>query len=174
MDWCGGDGPPYWICDVTSGRLLGNHLFPKWRPEATSPHSQDSGRKLLHHKSKIAAGSDVTTTVSDVTTISISYLEVPSQIQDGRPSPPHRPTECTSYTIDSSIEFPHLWPRWLFQHSPCIYGGTVHQIGFKFGEIMMPPGICLTHWGRDKVDAISRFLEWKYLNSDWNFTEVCS
>ena len=38
----------------------------------------------------------------------------------------------------------------------------------------------LTHWGRDKMAAISRryfqvhFPEWKCLNSDWNFTQVCS
>ena len=38
----------------------------------------------------------------------------------------------------------------------------------------------LTHWGRDKWPSFSRrhfqlrFLEWKCLNSDWNFTEFCS
>ena len=38
----------------------------------------------------------------------------------------------------------------------------------------------LTHWGRDKMNTISQttfqahFHEWKCLNSDWNFTEVCS
>ena len=38
----------------------------------------------------------------------------------------------------------------------------------------------LTHWGRDKRAAVPRrhfemdFLEWKCLNIDWNFTEVCS
>ena len=35
----------------------------------------------------------------------------------------------------------------------------------------------LTHWGRDKMAAVSRrhfqmhFLEWKCINFDWNFTE---
>ena len=38
----------------------------------------------------------------------------------------------------------------------------------------------LTHWGQDKMAAISRrhfqmyFLEWKCMNFDYNFTEVCS
>ena len=39
----------------------------------------------------------------------------------------------------------------------------------------------LTHWGRDKKwtpfcrrHVQVHFLEWKCLNSDWNFTEVCS
>ena len=37
----------------------------------------------------------------------------------------------------------------------------------------------LTHWGRYKMANISRqhfqmhFLEWKYMNFDWYFTEVC-
>ena len=41
-------------------------------------------------------------------------------------------------------------------------------------------GKMLTHWGRDKMAAISRqhiqmqFIEWKCLNFDWNFTEVFS
>ena len=43
-----------------------------------------------------------------------------------------------------------------------------------------PGGFCLTHWGLDKMAAISQttfqmhFLEWKCLNFNWNFTEVCS
>ena len=38
----------------------------------------------------------------------------------------------------------------------------------------------LRHWGREKWMPICKwhfqmhFLEWKCLNSDWNFTEVCS
>ena len=41
------------------------------------------------------------------------------------------------------------------------------------------PYLALTHWGRDKMDAILQtifwgdFPEWKCLNSDWNFIEVC-
>ena len=37
-----------------------------------------------------------------------------------------------------------------------------------------------THWGQDKVVEISRstfemhFLEWKYMNFDWYYIEVCS
>ena len=40
--------------------------------------------------------------------------------------------------------------------------------------------VSLTHWGRDKMAAISRrhfqiyFLEWKCMNFDWDFTEICS
>ena len=40
--------------------------------------------------------------------------------------------------------------------------------------------LILTHWGRDKLDQLRRrhfqvhFLEWKYLISHKNFTEVCS
>ena len=42
------------------------------------------------------------------------------------------------------------------------------------------PGFHLTHWGRDKWTPFGRrhfqmhFLEWKCLNSYYNFTKVCS
>ena len=44
------------------------------------------------------------------------------------------------------------------------------------------PSACLpfTHWGRDKMAAISQttfsntFLEWKYMNFAYDFTEVCT
>ena len=41
-------------------------------------------------------------------------------------------------------------------------------------------GAVLTHWGRNKMAAIfqttfsNAFFEWKCMNFDWNFTEICS
>ena len=45
---------------------------------------------------------------------------------------------------------------------------------------LMPNASLLTHWGRDKWAPFSRrhfqmyFLEWKCMDFDWDFTEVCS
>ena len=49
-----------------------------------------------------------------------------------------------------------------------------------YGQYSPFSALSLTHWGRDKMDAISQttlsnaFLEWKCFNFDSNFTEICS
>ena len=52
----------------------------------------------------------------------------------------------------------------------------IHVLGVKFCSILR----VLTHWGRDKMATIfqttfsNAFLEWKFINFESDFTEVCS
>ena len=54
---------------------------------------------------------------------------------------------------------------------------TRNQLWSHFGSMWIMP---LTHWGRDKMAAIfqttfsTHFLELKYINFGYDFTEVCS
>ena len=64
--------------------------------------------------------------------------------------------------------------------SSCKYGNTRHMSKTHKRRDAISHEVFLTDWGRDKWTSFRRrhfqmhFLEWKCLNSEWNFTEVCS
>ena len=74
--------------------------------------------------------------------------------------------DATSY-----ISFEHIFQRYCYQCALYISHGV------RMPEIWFPT---LTHWGQDEMDAITQttfqahFSERKCLNTDYNFTEVCS